>query len=146
MLTKQFSHKLSTLRAVGASAMMVLATLMGVAAPATAQVEQPNVKVILDWVIQGTHAPIVVAAAKGYFKDEGLNVQIDAGTGSGAACTKVASDVYQFGLADVATMVRFSARNAEKMLMTPYVLFDDTPLSVVSRKAKAIVATSASPN
>src|SRR5271154_346852 len=45
-------------------------------------VEQPNLAVMLDWVIQGTHAPFFVAEAKGYYKAEGLTVRLDPGKGA----------------------------------------------------------------
>ncbi|MGB9386251.1 MAG: ABC transporter substrate-binding protein, partial [Pseudolabrys sp.] len=44
--------------------------------------EKKDIKVMMDWIIQGTHAPFFVAQQKGYYKDAGLNVQIDAGKGA----------------------------------------------------------------
>src|SRR5689334_23745316 len=65
---------------------LIAALVIGIAPTArAADVEQTNVKLILDWVYDGAHAFILLTDAKGYFKQEGLNVQIDAGTGSGVA-------------------------------------------------------------
>jgi NitT/TauT family transport system substrate-binding protein len=44
--------------------------------PAFAQ--QKDVRVMMDFIIQGTHAPFFVAKEKGYYKAEGLNVTVDA--------------------------------------------------------------------
>jgi len=38
-----------------------------------------EVKFALDWRFEGPAAPYLVALDKGYYKDEGLNVTIDAG-------------------------------------------------------------------
>jgi NitT/TauT family transport system substrate-binding protein len=34
--------------------------------------EKKDIKVMMDWIIQGTHAPFFVAQQKGYYKDAGL--------------------------------------------------------------------------
>ncbi len=60
-------------------------------------VEKPSIKAMMDWTIQGTHAPFIVADAKGYFKDEGLTVQIDRGTGAGNTVTAVAGGAARSG-------------------------------------------------
>ena len=46
-------------------------------APASAQTK--SVKIMLDWIIQGTHAPFFVAQDRDYFKAAGVTVDaIDA--------------------------------------------------------------------
>src|SRR5262249_35451190 len=107
-------------------------------ATASDRIERPNVKVVLDWALQGPHAPFFVAVRKGYFKAEGLNVDVEACSGSGKACTKDTDSAFQFSLAEPANIVRFDGRNLEKQLMAVYSLFDETPLSVVTLKSKGI--------
>lgn len=46
------------------------------------------VKFQLDWRFEGPSAMFLVPAAKGYFKDAGLDVTVDSGNGSGAAVTR----------------------------------------------------------
>ena len=116
----------------------VAALAIGMAPVASAQVEQPNVKILLDWVYDGAHAFILAADAKGYFKQEGLNVQIDAGTGSGVAVQNAASGVYQFAIADFPTMVQFNGKNPDKMTTAFYMVFDQTPIAIMSLKSKPI--------
>jgi NitT/TauT family transport system substrate-binding protein len=101
-------------------------------------VEQPNLQVMLDWVIQGTHAPFFVAENKGYFKAEGLTVRFDPGKGAGTVCSTVAGGVYHMGYADIPTLVQFNAQNPDKGLLAVYVSFDETPLALVGLKKNGI--------
>jgi NitT/TauT family transport system substrate-binding protein len=99
-----------------------------------AQAETKNVKIMMDWIIQGTHAPFFIAEKKGYFKDAGVTVDtIDAGKGATNVAVSVAGGAYQFGWVDLPSMVRFNAMNPSSALIGVYISFDDTPLAVVTR-------------
>jgi NitT/TauT family transport system substrate-binding protein len=100
--------------------------------------EQKDVRMMLDWIIQATHAPYFVALEKGYFKDAGLNVTVDAGKGATNVAVNVASNVYQFGWVDMPTMIKFNAQNPGSPLLAVYVSFDETPLAVITLKSKNI--------
>ena len=101
-----------------------------------AQAQQKDVRMMLDWIIQGTHAPFFVAQQKGYYKDNGLNVAIDAGKGATNVAVSVASNVYNFGWVDLPTMIKFNAQNPGSPLIAVYISFDDTPLAVITLKSK----------
>src|SRR5438093_4609076 len=73
---------------------LVLALAM-LSAPASAQ--RKDVKMMLDWVMQGTHAPFFVAQEKGYYKEGGLNVTVEAGKGATNVAVIVASGTFDFG-------------------------------------------------
>ena len=45
----------------------------------------------LDFIVLGRHAPWYVALAKGYYKEEGLNVKIIPGKGSASVISNVES-------------------------------------------------------
>jgi NitT/TauT family transport system substrate-binding protein len=110
-----------------------------VAAAASAQAEVQNVRIALDWIIQGTHAPFFLAKDKGYFKAEGVAVDaLDAGTGATNTAVKVASGAYQFGWVDVPSMILFNAKNPGAPLIAVYVSFDTTPLAFITRKSAGI--------
>jgi NitT/TauT family transport system substrate-binding protein len=109
------------------------------AATASAHAEVQNVRIALDWIIQGTHAPFFVAKDKGYFKAEGVAVDaLDAGTGATNTAVKVASGAYQFGWVDVPSMIMFNAKNPGTPLLAVYVSFDQTPLAFITRKSAGI--------
>lgn len=99
-----------------------------------AKAETKNVKIMMDWIIQGTHAPFFIAQKKGYFKDGGVTVDtIDAGKGATNVAVSVAGGVYQFGWVDLPSMIRFNAMNPTSPLIAVYISFDDTPLAVITR-------------
>ena len=131
---RDISRRASLSRLLGWS---LLPLTLAFAAPASA--EQTNVKIMMDWIIQGTHAPFFVAQQKGYFKNAGVTVDtIDAGKGATNVAVSVAGGVYQFGWVDMPSMVRFNAQNPASPLLAVYISFDDTPLAVITRKDAGI--------
>src|SRR5215204_4533971 len=127
----------SGLRAVIGAVSLSLAFVVGSGSIASA--ETRNVRIMLDWIIQGTHAPYFVAQEKGYYKSAGVNIEtIDAGKGATNVAVSIASGVYQFGWVDLPTMIKFNAQNPGAPLLAVYVSFDETPLAVITRKSANI--------
>lgn len=123
------------MRLLSAGVIAGLAAFIASAAPATSQsVEKKDVTFMLDWTISGTHAPFFIPQEKGYYKAAGLNVRIDRGTGAANTAANVASGTYDFGWADVATMIGFNAQNPDKELTLVYISFQDSPLAIISLK------------
>jgi NitT/TauT family transport system substrate-binding protein len=105
------------------------------AAPAPAQT---NVKLMLDWAFQGIHGLFTMAEDGGHFAREGLTVKIDRGYGSGDTIAKVASGTYEFGLADVNSLVTFNAKNPNTKVIAFFIPFDTTETSIVALKKSNI--------
>jgi NitT/TauT family transport system substrate-binding protein len=125
----------------GRSQLCRLALALGLVllASGAARAEVSNVKITLDWIIQGTHAPFFVAQEKGYFKAAGVNVDaIDAGNGATNVAVKVAGGAYQFGWVDIPSMILFNAKNPSTPLIAVYVSFDTSPLAFITRKSAGI--------
>ena len=119
------------------STIAAVVTLVAAVAPADAEVK--NVKISMDWVIQGTHAPFFIAQEKGYFKAEGVTVDaIDKGNGATNVAVTVASGAYQYGWVDMPSMILFNAKNPSTPLIAVYVSFDQTPLAFITRKSAGI--------
>jgi NitT/TauT family transport system substrate-binding protein len=121
---------------IAASVGLFVLSLAFLLAPAAAfAAETKNVRIMLDWVIQGTHAPFFIAQDKGYYKAEGVTVDtIDAGRGATNVAVTVAGGAYHFGWVDLPSLVRFNAQNPAAPLIAVYVSFDETPLAVITRK------------
>ena len=100
------------------------------------------IKFQLDWRFEGPAALFLTPAAKGYFKQAGLDVTIDAGTGSGAAVQRVASGTYDMGFADIAALMEFHANNpdAPNKPVAVMMVYNNTPASVMALKKSGIKA------
>ena len=116
-----------------AAAVLALTSLVALA-------DVTPIKFQLDWRFEGPSALFLVPAAKGYFKDAGLDVSVDAGNGSGGAVTRVASGAYDMGFADLAALMEFQANNpdAPSKPVAVMVVYNNTPASVMALKKSGI--------
>lgn len=89
-----------------ASAFLVCLGLFSavVSRPATADDQLEKVDFRLEWSLTGYHLPFYWAAKKGYYKDEGLDVDIKPGSGSQQTINLVAGEHDEIGLADYSLM------------------------------------------
>ncbi|MET0543845.1 MAG: ABC transporter substrate-binding protein [Variovorax sp.] len=106
---------------------------------AHAQTSTP-IKFQLDWRFEGPAALFLTPVAKGYFKDAGLDVTVDAGNGSGGTVTRVASGAYDMGFADLAALMEFHANNpdAPNKPVAVMMVYNNTPASVMTLKKSGI--------
>jgi NitT/TauT family transport system substrate-binding protein len=91
-----------------------------------------------DYRPYGSTAPFFHAEAAGLFGDQGVAATIDGSQGSSDAITRVASGAYDFGCADVGTLVEFATRNpdiAPKLVMP---IYDRFPGCIVSLGHKPV--------
>ncbi|MDO5626232.1 MAG: ABC transporter substrate-binding protein [Pseudomonadota bacterium] len=116
------------------------ATLLAASVPAVRAQGSTPIKFQLDWRFEGPAALFLLPAAKGYFKDAGLNVSIDAGNGSGGAVTRVASGAYDMGFADLAALMEFQANNpdAPNQPVAVMMVYNNTPAAVLALKKSGI--------
>ena len=104
-----------------------------------AQADETRIRFQLDWRFEGPSAPFLMAVERGYFAEEGLDVQIDSGSGSAGAINRVASGAYEMGFGDLNALVEFLAENPDGPgIQGVYVVYDGTPASVFARKDRGI--------
>ena len=72
--------------------------------------QMASVTYVLDWVVSGRHAPYLVALEKGFYRERGIEAQIERGHGSAGAVKRVASGAAPFALADTSSLVLAQAR------------------------------------
>lgn len=97
-----------------------------------------KVKFTLDWKFEGPAAPFVLAADKGYFAAEGLDVTVDSGNGSAGAVTRVASGAYDIGMADLNSLVEFNANNSDRAMKAFFIIYDAPPFALFSLSKSGI--------
>jgi NitT/TauT family transport system substrate-binding protein len=116
------------------------AVLAAAATLGTAYAQNKPIKFQLDWRFEGPAALFLHPAAKGYFRDAGVDVTIDSGNGSGGTVTRVASGTYDMGFADMAALMEFHANNpdAPNKPVAVMMVYNNTPAAVLALKKSGI--------
>lgn len=97
-----------------------------------------DVKFALDWRFEGPAAPYLVALDKGYYKDEGLNVTIDAGASSVEPINRVATGTYEIGFADINSLIKYRDNPQNPPVQAVMMVYDTPAFSIVTLKDKGI--------
>ena len=89
------------------------------AAPANAADE---VHLQTDWIPSGEHAMYFGGWTKGFWADQGIDITITRGYGSGDTVTKIAGGAADFGVADIGALITARARTGVpvKQIMQTY--------------------------
>ncbi|WP_075220942.1 ABC transporter substrate-binding protein [Acuticoccus yangtzensis] len=117
---------------------MAAGTALSFSAFAAHAQDKTDVSFVLDWAWQAMHGPFLIALEKGYYEDEGLNVTIDRGFGSGDTISKVAAAAYDIGFAEGTGLFKFNADNPEDKVLEVMVINDQSPTGVISMKETGI--------
>lgn len=112
--------------------------LVAVCMALTASAQERQLRFTANWVFEASNAPFLLAVERGYFSDEGLNVTVDAGEGSSAVITRIASGRYQFGFGDINTMIEFNSRNPNDQQRMVYMIYSGAPMGIVTMAGNGI--------
>lgn len=104
-----------------------------VALPASAQ---EKVTLLLNWYLYSEHAPFFLGKEKGYFAQEGIDLDIQEGRGSAPTIQAVAAKTVTFAYADVATMIKVAAKGAPVKAVG--IALQTSPMSVMGLSEKNI--------
>lgn len=96
---------------------LAISALTAVSGTASAE----ELKVRLEWLPYGMHAPFHLATEKGWYKDAGLEVTIDDGSGSGPAVQLAAAGQYDIAHANLATMAIAKGKGAPVISVAGFV-------------------------
>jgi NitT/TauT family transport system substrate-binding protein len=99
-----------------------------VAGPALAQ-GKDKVVLLLNWYVYSEHAPFFLGKARGYYDQEGIDLDIQEGRGSGVTVQAVAAGSANFGYADVPTMIKAASKGAPVTAVG--VALQTSPMSVM---------------
>ena len=116
----------------------IAAAVAMVLACGTASAQTP-VKFTLDWKFEGPAAPFLVAADKGYYKAEGLDVTIDTAGGSLEPLNRIASGTYDIGFGDINSLIKFRDANPNVPIKAIFMVYNKPPFAIVGRKSRGTV-------
>src|SRR5881398_2717967 len=116
-------------------AVLAIAVLASVAGPALAQGKE-KVTLLLNWYTYREHAPFYLGKERGYFDQEGIDLDIQEGRGSGVTVQAVAAGTATFGYADVPTMIKAASKGAPVTAVG--VALQTSPMSVMGFAEKNI--------
>jgi NitT/TauT family transport system substrate-binding protein len=119
----------------GRIAAILLAAVALQAPPAFAQAKD-KVTLLLNWYVYSEHAPFFLGKERGYFEQEGIDLDIQEGRGSGVTVQAVAAGTATFGYADVATMIKAASKGAPVVAVG--VALQTSPMSVMGFADKNI--------
>ena len=98
--------------------------------------EPEHVSVRMDWVFSGYHAPFFVGVKKGFYKDEGLEVSVEPGSGSGSVSQAIANGNGQFAAVDGGTMMNLVSKGLKVRAIMG--ILQRSPLAVVYNEKNPI--------
>jgi len=114
---------------------LVIATCAFCAGPVFGQGKE-KVVLLLNWYTYSEHAPFYLGKERGYFDQEGLDLDIQEGRGSGITVQAVAAGTATFGYADVPTMIKAASKGAPVTAVG--VALQTSPMSVMGFADKNI--------
>src|SRR5262250_2121239 len=120
-------------RALALAAVLVTAPFAAIAPAGAAD----KVRFQTDWLPSGEHAMYYGGWQKGIFAEEGIDVTITRGYGSGDTVTKLAGGAFDFGVADVAAVMTARARQ-NVPVKTIAMLYSQSPHSLFVLKSSGI--------
>ena len=138
-MSTQMPPKKPTRRTVFARIAAATALSLCAMTPMSVHAATP-IKFQLDWRFEGPAGLFLHPIAKGYFTQAGLDVTLDAGSGSGGTVTRVASGTYDLGFADMAALMEFHANNpdAPNKPVAIMMVYNNTPAAAFALKSSGI--------
>jgi len=119
--------------------LLALSCALALVAPLGAAAQaQTKLKMVLNWKYQGPQGWFFLADDRGYFKAEGLEIQIDQGDGSATPIPRVASGTYDIGFGDINALIEFAARKPDEAPIAVYVMYNRPPFTIAVKAGSPI--------
>lgn len=114
--------------------LVAFAAILVMAGSASAQ-QLTKLRFTLDWRYEGQLAMFMMAKSKGYFEREGLDVQMDAGSGSGAAINRIVGGSHDIGTGDLSSLIEYVGNNpGPTRLQAVYLIYSRSPFMIQALK------------
>jgi NitT/TauT family transport system substrate-binding protein len=99
---------------------------------------QTRLRFILDWKYQAQMGMYFLAADRGYFKDEGLEVAFDQGEGAGAASLKIASGAYDVGFGSLDSVISLQSTRPAQAPVAVFQTYSRSPFVIAVKSESPI--------
>jgi NitT/TauT family transport system substrate-binding protein len=99
---------------------------------------QTPVKFSLNYKPDGSNAAWFLAQERGYYRQAGLDVTLDSSNGTGDVLSRLGNGSYDFGFADLSSLIEFAGRNPQEAPVAVMVIYNNSPLSIVALKKSGI--------
>jgi NitT/TauT family transport system substrate-binding protein len=113
--------------------LLIAGAALPLATPLVARAQPARVRILLDWAFQSPNAFALIARERGYFREAGVEAQVDRGQGGGAVPPALIAGTHDMGYADINPAIRFLAQNPDSGLVAVAVLHDRSPLCAIVR-------------
>ncbi len=114
------------------------ACVLALTAYAPVSAAQTKIKMVLNWKYQGPQAWFFIAQDKGYFKAEGLDVEMDQGEGSAASIIKVANGSYNAGFGDINALIEIASKKPAEAPLAVFMMYNLPPFTIAVKKDSPI--------
>jgi NitT/TauT family transport system substrate-binding protein len=115
---------------------LALAAAVALGTSSAAAQGKDKAVLLLNWYVYSEHAPFFLGKERGYFEQEGIDLDIQEGRGSGVTVQAVAAGTATFGYADVPTMIKAASKGAPVVAVG--VALQTSPMSVMGFADKNI--------
>ena len=130
-----FSIKLFTTGLVAAAGLLFSGAALS-AQSGAALTAQEKINLVLNWVPGADHSPIFWARKQGWYKDAGIELNIEPGTGSGASAKRVGMGRDQVGISDLPTVLRAIGKGAD--IIAVMNIYANSPYGIYWKKSSGI--------
>lgn len=95
-----------------------------------------SIDMTLNWTPGGDHSPFFYAIQQGWYRDAGIDLNVEFGKGSGFAVQKVGSGGSQMGVADMTTVLQGRGKGAD--VVGVMVIYANSPFGFYWKKSSGI--------
>lgn len=127
------SNRRSFLLSASAGTVALLGSRLPVAAQTTT-----SVRFALDRRVDGAAAPFVLAANRGLYRAEGLEVTTITANGSQDAIARLAKGSVEFAVVDFNELIRYRDKPEAAALKAIFIVFNENGYAIVARRSRGV--------
>jgi len=120
------------------AAIAFLLCASGLALSASGASAQTKLRMVLDWKYQAQMGMFFLAADRGYFREENLDISFDQGEGAGAAAPKIVGGAYDLGFGGTDSVVILNANRPADAPVAVFMIYGRAPFVIVTKATSPI--------